>query len=93
MKLKQKAIRCLLGVVIITVLLSRTTAAQRGLRPGEKMPEFSTVNIKNINYIYKHGMKQPQLLMFISTGQQGSDRAVSDINQIISDFGEIKQCF
>ena len=89
MKLKQNIIRCLFCAAVINVLMvSRTTAEQRGLRPGEKMPEFSAFNLSKINYNYKHGKGQPLLLMFISTGQQGSYRAASDINQIISNAGE-----
>ena len=92
MKLKINIIICLICIIVMdAILLSSAKAKQRGLDPGEKMPEFSALDIKNNNYIYKHGTGKALMIMFISTGQQGSSRAASDINRIISGLGTDKR--
>lgn len=89
MKLNLNITGCMLLVATFNaVLLSQTNAAAlRGFKPGEKVPEFSAVNIKDANYAYQHGAGKPLLVMFMSTDQQGSSRAATDINQVISNFG------
>ena len=89
MKLKLNIKGCLFWIVTInTILFSQTTiAALRKFKAGEKMPEFFAVNINDANYAYTYDMGKPLLVMFISTGQQGSTRAAGDINQIISNLG------
>ena len=90
MKFNRNITKCLLWIVLInTILFSGTTlAALRGFQTGEKMPEFSAVNINDVNYAYEYDKGKPLLVLFISMGQQGSSRAAADINQVISNFGK-----
>jgi tetratricopeptide (TPR) repeat protein len=89
MQFNKNKIKCLICIVIVNAFLLSGTkgATQRGLKSGDKMPEFSAVDIKNNNYYYKHDMGKSLLVMFISTGQQGSTQAASDLNKIVSEIG------
>ena len=83
----------MLWIVIINILWFSPTAnaALRGYRAGDIMPEFSVFNINDVNYTYEHGIGNPVLLMFISSEQQGSSRAISDLNKVVSNIGRAAQ--
>lgn len=61
---------------------------QRGFSPGDKMPEFSAVDIAGNVYNYKHTGKKALVIMFLSAGQKNSVRAASDIKEVIADLGK-----
>jgi tetratricopeptide (TPR) repeat protein len=61
---------------------------QRGFRPGDKIPEFSSVDIAGNVYNYKNAGKKAMMITFLSAGQKNSIRAASDIKEVIEDLGK-----
>jgi len=93
MKFNKNNIKILLCIIAVITFVSplTTKAALRGYKAGDIMPEFSVFNINDVNYTYEHDNGNPVLLMFISQEQQGSQRAVTDLNQVISRLGKNAQ--
>lgn len=89
-RLKHNSLICFFSMAVpILFLLSKTSLAkQRGLNPGDKMPEFSLVDLSGHSFNYQHGEGKVLMVMFLSAGQKNSIRVASDINTVIAEIGK-----
>ncbi|MHC4556663.1 MAG: tetratricopeptide repeat protein [Planctomycetota bacterium] len=55
---------------------------------GDKMPEFSAIDVAGQVFDYKHSRGKVLMIVFLSGEKKRSDRAASDIEGIVSNFGK-----
>jgi tetratricopeptide (TPR) repeat protein len=60
---------------------------RRGFDVGEKIPEFSAIDIAGQVFDYKHSRGNVLMVVFLSGGQKRSARAAADIEGIVSKLG------
>ena len=89
-KLKHNSLIYFFAMAVMGLFLLSTTglAKQRGLSPGDKMPEFSIEDLSGHNYNYQHGEGTILMVMFLSAGQKNSIRVASDINTVMAEIGK-----
>ena len=86
LRLKNSLFGIFISVLMANVVLSTTPsqAELRKLKLGNKMPEFSLVDLNGKTFAYKHNRKRVLLIAFLSANQQQSKNAASDIKEVLA---------
>lgn len=81
----KKAVIVIFVVTICWFLTVRTAnCAGRRISIGKKMPEFSASDLSGNLFDYKHGNGKVLMAVFLSSKQENSTRAATDIKRIMS---------
>ncbi|MDT8303247.1 MAG: tetratricopeptide repeat protein, partial [Sedimentisphaerales bacterium] len=81
----KKAVIVIFAVTICWFLMVRTAnCAGRRISIGKKMPEFSASDLSGNLFDYKHGNEKVLMAVFLSSRQENSTRAATDIKGIMS---------
>lgn len=88
MKTSSRALKAanILLLVLAALPVSQAKAANYRLSVGDKMPEFSDLDIAGETFTYKHGAGRVVLLIFLSAGQKQSSRANEDLTKILAEL-------
>jgi hypothetical protein len=68
-------------------------AAERRIAVGADMPEFSALDAGGKAFEYNHGQGKPLMVVFLSAGQDRSERAAADIKKILGALAAHKESF
>ena len=94
MKMKHKSDLCLKVVVLAQLILGQCAfCGQRRISVGSEVPEFSAVDVSGKTFAYKHGGGKALMVVFLSTGQERSSRAVSGVEGIVSKLSDYSDSF
>jgi len=68
-------------------------AVERRIAVGAEMPEFSAVDTAGEAFEYKHGGGKPLMVVFLSAGQDRSERAAADMKKILAAMADHREAF
>ena len=86
-----KTIRNIVAVAAIVLALSSViygaaSSSSRRIQQGATMPEFSAVDTAGKPFAYRRSSNQVLMLVFLSSQQKRSQKAIEDINSVLSDI-------
>jgi len=69
-----------------SVIYGATSSSSRRIQQGAIMPEFSAVDTAGKPFSYKRSSSQALMLVFLSSQQKRSQKAIEDIKSVLSDI-------
>jgi tetratricopeptide (TPR) repeat protein len=60
----------------------------RGIKTGDKIPQFSATELSGAEFDYKHGIGKVLVAAFLTTEQKQSERAAADLQKITQQLAE-----
>jgi tetratricopeptide (TPR) repeat protein len=86
-----KTIRNIVASAVIVLALSSViygavSSSARRIQQGATMPEFSAVDTAGKPFAYRRSSNQVLMLVFLSSQQKRSQKAIEDLNNVLSDI-------
>ena len=78
----------LVAVLQLSFLASVAVGGLRGIKIGDKIPQFSATELSGAEFDYKHGTGKVLVAAFLKTGQKQSERAAADLQKIAQQLDE-----
>ncbi len=72
----------LIVVFQLSLLASVAVGGLRGIKIGDKIPQFSATELSGAEFDYKHGTGKVLVAAFLTTEQKQSERAAADLQKI-----------
>ena len=88
MNKKHKFVLCLTVILAQLSVLGQCVFGGRRISVGADTPEFSVVDIAGESFKYEHGGGKVLMVVFLSAGQERSEREVELLDRLIPQFAE-----